>query len=81
MNEEDTAAQVRAIFRLAFAEDKNPELKRAEVEARLALATAIIALHAAEDSSTDVAQMESAVERATEAYRRAMSDFLRSPDR
>lgn len=76
----DQHRRMQANFRLTHAHKAHPELGRAEAQARLILAAAIMEWDQAEEEASDsqhtlVEQAE--VERATHAYVQALADLLR----
>lgn len=79
------AARVNATMRLAFARIADKELGRAEAQARLNLAAAIIALDEAEDLAEEnqahTAWEQFAVETAKNDYAQALADLLRRDTR
>lgn len=78
VTQEQEAARVGATFRLAFAAKQHPELKRAEAEARLDLAAAIMAMDEADgDPMRHSLQEQAEVEAATDTYADALANLLR----
>ncbi|SDH39102.1 hypothetical protein [Microbacterium sp. 77mftsu3.1] len=77
------AARIGAVHRLAFAREQHPDLVRAEAQARVDLAAAIMKLDEAADSDDVIwgrrhtMQEQAAVERAKNAYAQALADLLR----
>lgn len=74
----DEATAVAATYRLAMHREQYPGLKRVESTARLYLAAAIIAMDEAENQPGRHSLQEQAeVERAKDAYAKALADLLR----
>ena len=82
---EHEAARVNATMRLAFSRIAAKDLGRAEAQARLDLAAAIIALDEAEaladENQTHTLHEQLAVETAKNDYAQALADLLRRDTR
>lgn len=79
--EADPATQIGAVFRLATQDTLHPELRRAETQARLALAAAIMAfdqkLEACDYDLSHTLHEQAAIEEAKTAYAQALADLVR----
>ena len=79
--EADPAAQISAVFCLATQDRLHPGLRRAETQARLALAAAIMAfdqrLEACGDDLSHTLHEQAAIEEAKTAYAQALADLVR----
>lgn len=79
--EADPAAQIGAVFCLATQSKLKPALRRAEAQARLALAAAIIGfdqkLEACGDDLRQTLHEQAAIEEAKTAYAQALADLVR----
>ena len=76
------AQRVAAVHRLATSKAFYPELRRAEAQARVQLAAAVIAMDEVEDRIAAGEKIHSlyeqaAVERAKDAYAQALADLVR----
>ncbi|MDO5865179.1 MULTISPECIES: hypothetical protein [Paenarthrobacter] len=76
------AQRVAAVHRLATSKAFHPELRRAEAQARVQLAAAVMAMDEVEDRIAGGEKIHSlheqaAVERAKDAYAQALADLVR----
>ncbi|MFF1880219.1 hypothetical protein ACFVVC_01955 [Pseudarthrobacter sp. NPDC058196] len=79
---EAEAQRVAAVHRLAMSKAFHPDLRRAEAQARVQLAAAVMAMDEVEDRIAAGEKIHSlyeqaAVERAKEAYAQALADLVR----